>query len=676
MALEGYTSFVIEGEKGKEVYDMIMNFKTKCNDGEDIEVAKFGKETYTLSVFTREYPVGGKEEITAFAWKKRNGGHACSYIHQITYKDDILRIETHWRHGPALLFYFEESGLEDHPGYFYLDSSEHNIGGTTNDENGKYFEVEIVDAPEEYIVPEGDTTLGDQYCYWNQVRKLHIPASVVEVAFIDSTPSLEEIVIDSQNPKYDSRNNCNAIIETATNKLVRGCGTTVIPNDIKIIDSSAFSGCQELTEITIPDSVKKIEARAFWFCENLTHINLPKNIKVIKSGTFEYCRKLTSIEIPEGVEEIKEQAFNGCESLQNISLPSSLNNISGRRVFEECKALTDIILPNGMTEIGEWLFARCTSLQSIVIPNKVTKIEPYAFLECKSLTSIVIPNAVTSIGSHAFSECTSLHSIVIPKSVKSIDSQAFAGCVGLRSIVIESKDVEIHEDAFRGCYLKKEAFVHHNSCEPAHNWGICFYDEEIDGICIKDNEIVHVRPNVSDVTIPEHITSIADHAFKNCSSITSIVIPDYVEKIDHSAFQHCDLLEKITLPQGLSAIADWTFDGCSTLCSIEIPASVQSIGEYAFSNCESLSEITIPKKMKSIGSDAFSKCSSLTSVIIPQSVESIGHSAFFCCEALVDIHYEGTIEQWQRIQMGCDCFYSVSTDVVRCSDGDVELLEE
>ena len=75
-------------------------------------------------------------------------------------------------------------------------------------------------------------------------------------------PSLASIVVDKNNPVYDSRNNSNAIIETATNTLVSGCKTTVIPNSVTSIGSWAFS-MNDLTSVTIPDSVTSIGSWAF-----------------------------------------------------------------------------------------------------------------------------------------------------------------------------------------------------------------------------------------------------------------------------------------------------------------------------------------------------------------------------------------------------------------------------
>ena len=141
------------------------------------------------------------------------------------------------------------------------------------------------------------------------IGTLYIPVSVEK---IDKWESLEysSIIVAEGNPVYDSRNNCNAIIETATNKLVYGCKNTVIPSSVTSIGSSAFSGCSGLTSISIPSSVTSIG-----------------------SGAFSGCSGLTSISIPSSVTSIGDQAFDGCSGLTNVTCKSSTPPSLGNDVF-------------------------------------------------------------------------------------------------------------------------------------------------------------------------------------------------------------------------------------------------------------------------------------------------------------------------------------------------------
>ncbi len=132
-------------------------------------------------------------------------------------------------------------------------------------------------------------------------------------------------------------------------------------------------------------------------------------------------------------------------------------------------------------------------------------------------------------------------------------------------------------------------------------------------------------------------TSIGYDAFYGCSGLTSITIPDSVTSIGGSAFYGCSGLTSITIPDSVMSIGDLAFYGCGGLTSITIPAGVTSIGNYTFSYCDSLTSITIPASVTSIGSYAFYGCRDLTSITIPAGVTSIGEYAFSNCSSLTSI---------------------------------------
>ncbi len=152
---------------------------------------------------------------------------------------------------------------------------------------------------------------------------------------------LASIVIESGNPRYDSRNNCNAIIETIYNELIVGCKNTIIPNSVTDIDVWAFAGCSGLTSIVIPNSVTDI-----W------------------DNAFAGCTGLTSIVFPNSVTDIWDNAFAGCTGLTSIVFPNSVTDIC-ESAFEGCTGLTSIVIPNSVTEIGSWAFRGCSGLTDV-----------------------------------------------------------------------------------------------------------------------------------------------------------------------------------------------------------------------------------------------------------------------------------------------------------------------
>lgn len=144
--------------------------------------------------------------------------------------------------------------------------------------------------------------------------------------------------------------------------------------------------------------------------------------------------------------------------------------------------------------------------------------------------------------------------------------------------------------------------------------------------------------SMTSVAIPESITSIGEYAFRVCESLTSITIPKSVTSIGKMALSYCTSLTSITIPEGVTSIGDQMFANCSSLISINIPESVTSIDDFAFVYCSSLTSITIPEGVTSINYGTFSGCSSLATITIPEGVTSISRSAFSGCSSLTSIN--------------------------------------
>ena len=262
----------------------------------------------------------------------------------------------------------------------------------------------------------------------NCITSITIPNCVTNIAtkIFEHCDSLVSIIVATDNPIYDSRENCNAIIETATNTLIAGCKNTIIPKDITNIGVWAFSHNDSLFSITLPDGV----------------INIGK-------GAFCDCYSLSSITIPDGVTNIGDYAFSSCWSFSSITLPNGVTNI-GDYAFSSCWSLSATTLPDGVTNIGEGAFCDCYSLSSITLPDGVTNIGEGAFRGCNSLSSITIPDGVTNIGDYAFSRCYSLSSITLPESITIIGRAAFYDCYPLTAITymgtkVQWENIEFNE---------------------------------------------------------------------------------------------------------------------------------------------------------------------------------------------------------------------------------------
>ena len=167
--------------------------------------------------------------------------------------------------------------------------------------------------------------------------------------------------------------------------------------------------------------------------------------------------------------------------------------------------------------------------------------------------------------------------------------------------------------------------------------------------------------SIIEVVIPNSVTSIGNHAFCGCKSLTSITIPNSVTSIWYDAFHSCESLTSITIPNSVTSIGPNVFDGCRSLTTITIPNSVTSIGSNAFCGCKSLTSITIPISVTSIENHAFGACEALTSITIPNSVTSIGRGAFSGCKALTSITISNSVTSiGDRAFYDCNALTSIT----------------
>ena len=157
--------------------------------------------------------------------------------------------------------------------------------------------------------------------------------------------------------------------------------------------------------------------------------------------------------------------------------------------------------------------------------------------------------------------------------------------------------------------------------------------------------------SLTNITIPNSVTSIGESAFEDCKNLKKIIIPNNVIFIGDAAFWNCFSLEKVDILSSVKTIGKSAFRYCSSLKSVTISNSVTFIDNFAFSYCTSLKSVTIPNSVNSIGKYAFKGCTSLKSITIPKSVTSIGNHAFEDCSNLKDIYYEGTKSQWEKLDI-------------------------
>lgn len=376
-----------------------------------------------------------------------------------------------------------------------------------------------------------------------------------------------------------------------------------------------------------------------------------------------------------------EKIINGIkyrlnEETQTAEVIKKSEGYEGDIIIPETVVFNDVTYR--VTSIGRGAFSFCQSLTNITIPDSINSIEDRAFDCCKSLTSITIPDCVTSIGEAAFWGCESLTSINIPDSVKDIGDCAFFACSSLPAITIPDSVNIMGESAFENCFsLKTITYIgtaaQWNSWQRGSHWNYNTPSEIVVEPMATLINGIYYRLNKGKLTAK---------VIQRGSSERNIAIPKIIEfngvsylvtSIGEYAFSGCESLNSINIPDSVTSIEDYAFGDCSYLTSVTIPTSVTSIGRKAFACCFKLPAIIIPNSVTSIGSWAFAGCYNLTNITIPASVKSIGGMVLLGCNLITSIIFQGTVAQWNEIELSNGWNHEVPVTIIHCTDGDVEM---
>ena len=315
------------------------------------------------------------------------------------------------------------------------------------------------------IIPKKLVSIGRNAFYKCWLESIIIPKSLTNIdkcAFKGCYYDCEnlEIIVDESNPKYDSRENCNAIIETKSNTLIIGCDTTKIPNSVTSIGDEAFSDWSTLYSITIPHGVRSIGKGAFYICYKLCSVNIPKSITKIEESAFYGCYNL------------KEVNIVNLESWCKIDFGIDGNPLNNMRQYETTflsingDTVKDLELPNTTSVIKDYAFEGCY-LKSVKIPKSIEKIGNQSFSCCCYLDSVIIPNGVKEIGKNAFHNCNLTH-VILPKSVEQIEKRAFSFCDNMTYVTILGSPI-IKEEAFYNCNKLRDLYCYGEDVPEVHN---------------------------------------------------------------------------------------------------------------------------------------------------------------------------------------------------------------
>ena len=480
----------------------------------------------------------------------------------------------------------------------------------------------------------------------------------------------------------------------------KGCtnlASLALPETLETIGSSAFESCTSLETITLSSALKKIGSSAFKNCQAITSLTLPESLETIDTSAFEGCANLASINL-EKVKYINQKAFKGCESLTFADLTgfvgyTSSTSYAGKLYNETfCNSgLTSFTFDNTDPDMTNVIPARITSFGTKLFSNtKLVRVTfedsdaslylSTAFDSCAELVSVNFGTRQMSIPANAFKNCTSLGSISIGTGVSSLGKNAFSGCTNLTEVNIPT------DGALKT--VAENVFTNMANLQTVSFTGVGGTLTSIANNAFKGT-------GITEIEIPEGVTSIGKYAFQNCASLTKISLPASLTSIGENAIDGCDKLSSIdvaadnenfsfndgafyvetrvdetkvevtlamvlpsrpqgpfVVPERVTSISGYAFADTS-VSEVRFMNADTKLENYAFANAAKLEKVTLPANLTEISAGAFMN-SGLKEIVIPANITDIYASAFSGCSSLTSVTFEGeTIKIAKQAFKGC-----------------------
>jgi len=411
---------------------------------------------------------------------------------------------------------------------------------------------------------------------------------------------LTSVTVEAGNTVYDSRNNCNAVIETSTNTLIFGCQNTTIPNSVTSIGEGAFVGCSSLTSVTIPNSVTSIGYAAFYGCSSLTSVTIPSSVTSIGDFAFYRCSSLTSVTIPNNVTSIGEEAFSWCSSLTSVTIGNSVTSI-GDNAFYNCSSLTSIYVPCGEMERFKQLLNNDSRINDHApLPYTITIYATNGNVTYpQTICDDMLLNATPDYGYHfvKWSDGNTDN----PRTIVLTQDTAFAAEFAVDKSGVCGDDNLLtwtFEDESKTLAISGKGTLNSN-----YTFG------------------VEAPTQTERLIIAEGVTSVGNNAFKDMSStITSLALPSTVTEIGDYAFAGMNnrKFNTLVLPNTIIRIGAHAFDGASYLQTIHFGSTLEEIGDYAFNGCTRVKQMTcLAEITPNVGTDGLTSINSLAELYVP-----------------------------------------------------------
>ncbi len=441
-----------------------------------------------------------------------------------------------------------------------------------------------------------------------------------------------------------------------------------IPKGVLTISKDAFKGSLTVKEIVISDSIISIDAEAFLSCPNLEKISIECNV---------------NFSIVEGMLLNKDKTE--ILFVNKLDVPEVL------------------IIPQGVTEIPEDFLRSNKTIKELILPSSVLTIKSHAFDGCSNLEKVTLGGTKT-IESNAFSN-TAIKEVSFKKHLMYVGENAFYNSK-VRAINIYGRNIYFASNAFLdseligvyfdGTFEQCEKLMTHFENFPNmsyyglgdNTWEIgLIYRSNGDGTCavyssdhyLKGEVVIpSVSPrgdlvtaierfvdcsNITSVIMPDSITTVSDNAFSNCSDLKTVKFSNGMTELPRRVFLSCSSVEKIILPENLNKINSGALSGITKLIKFTVPETVTELAVGAF--CDSnFRKIDLSKTSISIiNKRTFAESSNLKEVTLPATITSIKAEAFKNCNRLTTIYFEGSQEDWNKIEIdnyGNDILYKVN----------------
>lgn len=529
---------------------------------------------------------------------------------------------------------------------------------------------------EKIKLPKSIISIGDQCFYYC--------TSLKSVTFSDSLATIGQSAFSGCSV-LDSLNLPNSLTNIGHEAFshCKGLRAVILPDSITWIGKSAFEGCTNLAYIRLPKNLRTIYEYAFADCSSLKKLEIPNGVGTISEGCLLGCINLEELVIPfVGTSEnfkgpsrkslfgilfgstgrdsctLTSQYYGEGGSYEMFYIPNKLSKVvvTGNSnlyyAFYGCRKIKEIVLRD-VSHIGSKSFYNCSGLTSLALPESLTTIESGAFMGCSSLKKMEIPNGVESIGQECLFGCINLEELVVPFVGTAKNPQGPSKNTLLGTLFGTSQ--------CDGCIETEQRFRSGSNSEAL----VRFYiPEKLSKVTVTGNSNLYYTfsncGNIKEINI-RNVSFIGERTFYGCSGLTNLNLPETLTTIGDRIFDGCSSLTSVTFPKSLNCFGDNCFQGWSGLTSLTLPDSLTTIKSYAFSGCSGLTSLTLPESLTTIESFAFMDCTGLTSLTLPKSLTTIKDAVFYGCSGLTSVMLsENLSEIGERAFYGCSCLASLA----------------